>query len=384
MRIDVFRGVAMYIIFIAHIPLNAWNNWIPARFGPSDAAEWFVFCSGFASAVAFGGVFARKGAFLGIVRVLHRVWQIYWAQIGMFLVTTAVCVLGTWALDTRDYTEQLNLGPFLEDPQSGLIALFTVTYVPNLFDILPMYMVALLLIPVMVGLYRLHPYLGLAAPVVLWAANRTFGFDLPAEWWSDRSWFFNPFGWQLIFFTGFYISNGWLTSPPPRRWLIWLAAGYLIVMVPLYWPPIWSNVEIFDRISLFLLPTYEKMDFGIARYLHFLAMAYLLRCAFLGREEVLYHRLMAPVRRVGQQALAVFVSSIVLSRVAGMVLDVLGRDAWTWALVNLTGFAIITGIAYFMGWIKSEPWRGPPKGAPAEASRPASAPHRHVRPTPAE
>jgi hypothetical protein len=180
-RIDVMRGLAMFIIFIAHIPGNPWTSYIPARFGPSDATEWFVFCSGFASAIAFGGVFLRAGWGLGIARVLHRVWQIYWAQIGMFLATAGVCVLGTWALNTRDYVEQLNLYNFFDNPQEGLVGLFTLTYVPNLFDILPMYMVALLLIPVMVGLYRLNPLVGLAAPVVLWAANRAIGFDLPAE-----------------------------------------------------------------------------------------------------------------------------------------------------------------------------------------------------------
>ena len=113
------RGLAMFIIFIAHIPGNPWTGYIPARFGPSDATEWFVFCSGFASAIAFGGVLLRAGWGLGIARVLHRVWQIYWAQIGMFLATAGVCVLGTWALDTRDYVGQLNLYPFFENPQEG-------------------------------------------------------------------------------------------------------------------------------------------------------------------------------------------------------------------------------------------------------------------------
>jgi hypothetical protein len=360
----------MFIIFIAHTPANPWTSWIPARFGPSDATEWFVFCSGFASAIAFGGVFARAGALAGVARVAHRIWQIYWAQIGVFLATAGVCVAGTWLLDTRDYMGQLNLYPFFEDPQSGLIGLFTLSYVPNLFDILPMYMVALVLLPVMVGLYRLHPWVGLAAPVVLWAANRAIGFDLPAEWWSDRPWFFNPFGWQLLFFTGFAIARGWIVPPPPKRWLIWLCAAYLIVMVPLSWHPIWSNVALFDAVSLFLLPTFAKTDFGIARYLHFLAIAYLLRCAVAGREEQLYHWAIHPIRKVGQQALAVFVSSIVLSRTAGMAMDLIGRDFWPALAVNLVGFAILIAIAYLVAWFKAEPWRKTP--APA-AAQPAGA-----------
>src|SRR3546814_19245199 len=45
-RRDFFRGVAMLIIFVAHVPDNPWAGFIPARFGWSDATEMFVFCSG--------------------------------------------------------------------------------------------------------------------------------------------------------------------------------------------------------------------------------------------------------------------------------------------------------------------------------------------------
>jgi hypothetical protein len=378
-RIDALRGVAMVIIFIAHVPANPWTAYIPARFGPSDAAEWFVFCSGFASAVAFGGAFLRHGWRLGLARVLVRVWQIYWAQIALFLATAAVCVAGTELLATRDYVAQLNLQPFFEDPKRGLIGLFTVTYVPNLFDILPMYMVALLLIPAVVALYRLNPPLGLAAPVVLWAANRALGFDLPAEWWSDRAWFFNPFAWQLLFFTGFAIARGWIVVPPPERRWIWLAAAYLIVMVPICYGPIFNAVPLFDRIGLAILPTFQKTDFGIARFLHFLAMAYLMRAAFYGREALLEHRLIAPVRRVGQQALAVFVTSIVLGRLAGMAFDLWGRGALAALAVNAVGIAVLVAVAYLVAWVKREPWRGAPAArqpAPAETEPPGPDPAR--------
>ena len=85
LRLDFFRGIAMLIIFIAHVPGNLWTRYIPARFGPSDATEMFVFCSGFASAIAFGGVFLRSGFAVGVLRVLFRSWQIYWAHIALFV-----------------------------------------------------------------------------------------------------------------------------------------------------------------------------------------------------------------------------------------------------------------------------------------------------------
>ena len=53
-RLDFFRGLGMFIIFFAHTPGNIVKQFIPARFGPSDATEVFIFCSGLASALAFG------------------------------------------------------------------------------------------------------------------------------------------------------------------------------------------------------------------------------------------------------------------------------------------------------------------------------------------
>jgi hypothetical protein len=61
--------------------------------------------------------------------------------------------------------------------------------VPNYFDILPMYLVILALIPVMMALARIDVRLALAASLGLWVAA-TAGLNLPAELWftkpSDR------------------------------------------------------------------------------------------------------------------------------------------------------------------------------------------------------
>ncbi|MFZ8258145.1 OpgC domain-containing protein, partial [Staphylococcus aureus] len=72
-RLDFFRGITMFIIFIAHMPGNSWNGFIPARFGFSSGAELFVFCSGVASAIAFGGTFTRHGLLIGTARICYRI-----------------------------------------------------------------------------------------------------------------------------------------------------------------------------------------------------------------------------------------------------------------------------------------------------------------------
>jgi hypothetical protein len=357
-RLDFFRGLAMFIIFIAHLPLNPWNNSIPARFGPSDATEMFVFCSGFASAIAFGGTFLRHGFAIGTLRILQRCWQVYWSHVGLFLTVAAVSVLGTWWLASgTDYVEVMYLQRFFAEPRQGIVHLLTLTYVPNYFDILPMYIVVLAMVPAVMALARVTPAAAIGFSVLLYVAQWTLGWNLPAEWWSDRPWFFNPFGWQLIFFTGFAFGSGWLPEPPRRRALLWLAAGFVVLMVPLNWHPIWSSRQWLDDFSLLFVPWKDKTDFGILRYLHFLALAYVALWLANPRQDLLRGRWAAPIVLVGQQALPVFMWSMALAWTLGMVLDTVGRDWLTVTLANLGGFATLVAVAALASVVKAQPWR---------------------------
>jgi len=207
-RLDFFRGIGMFIIFIAHVPSNWWTLWIPARFGFSDATEIFVFCSGMASALAFGKIFDTHGIGMGTARIVHRMWQVYWAFIGQFLIIAVGLVAVTdsgFLTDccglTQDYVVSLNLRHLFDNTAVALTGLMSLTWVPNYFDILPMYIVILALIPVIMLAARISVPLAFAVSIGLWLASQ-FGFlDLPAEPWSDRRWFFNPFAWQLVFFS---------------------------------------------------------------------------------------------------------------------------------------------------------------------------------------
>jgi hypothetical protein len=356
-RLDFFRGIAMFIIFIAHLPLNPWNNYIPARFGPSDATEMFVFCSGFASAIAFGGTFRRHGFAIGSLRIVNRCWQVYWSHLGLFLTVAALCVIGTWWSGSVDYVEALYLQHFFAEPREGVARLVTLTYVPNYFDILPMYIVVVAMIPVVMALASVGPAVALAGCITLYVAQLAFAWDLPAEWWSDRPWFFNPFGWQLIFFTGYAFGSGWLPEPPPRSVLFWVALVFVVAMVPLNWQPLWSRWEWLDRFSLQFVPFKDKTDFGILRYLHFLALSYLALWVVNPCRALLTSRWAAPVVLVGQQALPVFLWSMALAVTLGIVLDATGRTWLTIPLANLGGFVSLVAVAALARLVRAQPWR---------------------------
>lgn len=374
LRLDVARGIAMFIILIAHIPRNTWTNWIPARFGFSDATEIFVFCSGMASAIAFGGSYDTRGWVLGTARVAFRCWQVYWAHLGLFFfVAMSMAALDTYGAFDKSYINSLNLGPFFKDPATQIVGIFTLGYVPNYFDILPMYLVILALMPLMMALSRVHVLAAIGASLVLWAAANFGLLPLSAEPWSDREWFFNPFGWQLLFFTGFAFMRGWLPTPPRHAWLAWISAAFLVLGAPFgSWKVFtWLN-DAWPALGGVIRETWPataelrlKTEFGLLRYVHFLALGYLFWFwAGIGGERLsqtnkgkVGHFLLTVITKVGQQSLAVFVFSMALARLIGFAFDQLGRTGIVVALGNLIGFALLIGVAYTASWFKSQPWR---------------------------
>lgn len=369
-RLDVFRGLGLMIIFISHVWHNPWAELIPARFGFSDATEIFVFCSGMASALAFGSIFVKRGLLMGAARIAHRCWQVYWAHIGTLLVAL-VCMI---AVDTFWQTGGANVAGLelnsLFDGRgpSAWLGLLTLTYVPHFFDILPMYLIILAMIPIVMMLAAQRRAFAFAFVAAVWIVA-FFGYaSLPAEPWGDRPWFFNPFSWQLVFFTGFAFMSGWLPAPPIRRTLVWIAAAVLLASLPLSWAVLWERFEVLGSARDALDPLTDKTRFGLLRYVHFLSVAYLAYAAAGEGGRRLRAAGFEIFRRVGQQSLAVFMSGLVLSFLASVILNEWGRDPLTVAAVNSAGIGCLIVLAYVVAWFKSQPWRQQPVAAPAASA----------------
>lgn len=378
-RLDFFRGIGMFIIFMAHMPGNYYTLWIPARFGFSDATEIFVFCSGMASAIAFGKIFSDAGWLMGAARILHRAWQVYWAHIGLFFVVAGMlAAIDATELFSKTYINTLNLAPFFKNTGQNLVGLLTLTYVPNLFDILPMYIGILMMIPVVMALRKVHLLAVAMFVALVWIGAQLSLLQFPAEPWSQREWFFNPFGWQLVFFTGFAFMSGWLPPPPIKKTWIATAIAIILLTVPFAYFRLLNAYPDLRELRGFVAPYrkedvhylyqyilhYGKTDFGLLRYIHFLAIAYLAwiiagpkgKNLTFGRYGEFLVRI---IHKVGQQALATFMSGLVVARFLGFVLDQVGRDWVTVSIANLTGFACMIGVAYMVSWYKKTPWKNP-------------------------
>jgi hypothetical protein len=360
LQLDFFRGLALIVIFINHMPDNPWLWYTPSRFGLSDAAEVFVFLSGFASALAYGRCFERAGLWLGLVRILHRCVQIYCAHLASFVLLALVCVIGNRWVPEMDDIQRLNIAYFFDATQQALYDLFSLAYVPNYFDILPMYLVMMVWLPIFWALSRLHVGLALACSVALYWASFYFGWELTADPATGRPWYFNPYNWQIMFFTGFAFGAGWARVNAKQNGLLAACLVLVLVSIPLGHEPTFSQVLFWGELRATLETWLDKSHLGPLRWVHLLALAYVMHRLCNWRPKWLTSALPSAVVTMGQQSLPIFLYSMVLSYAGGIWLDHLGRDPWTAALVNLSGLSLMLLAGQLMAWLDSKPWKFSP------------------------
>jgi len=363
-RLDFFRGLGMFIILMAHIPGNSFADWLPRRFGFSDAADMFVFCSGMASALAFARIFDNFGWFIGTARIVYRIWQVYWAHIGSFMVVVAVVVMIDNALGTMDYEHQLGVDTIFAMSRTHIYGLMTLTYLPNYFDILPMYLVMLALIPVVLGLEKMHRAVILVVVCTFWLGANFFHLHFVADVADGREWFFNPFGWQLVFLSGFSLVRGWLPIPKVRAGFIGLAVVIVLLAVPLSFPMDYSGLGPLERWHEALVFWTDKTNVGLARYVHFMATVYLAYVAAGERGANLRGPIVDVIRQVGQQTLAVFLTGLLAAQVLGVGFRFVGTGFWATALINVFGIVALIATAKIVHWFKVPPWQKAVKFTP--------------------
>lgn len=361
-RLDFFRGLSLLIIFVSHMPDNWLAQFKPGAFGFSDSADIFVFVSGYTAALAYRKIFGRAGFFIGTARVVKRVSELYACNLGLFFIIATLCTAGDRFLDTGiDYINLMNLDYFFDNTQDALLSLFALRWVPNYFDILTMYMVMIAMMPFMMLLVRLHVAIAGLVSIALYLCVPLLGWELPAELEFDRPWFFNPFAWQLLFYTGFFLGAGWIMPPTSRRSLTIICTVFVIAAIPFSNFSLNSSVAFFGTARAYIEPVVSKTNLGVLRYVHFLCLTYLSVTLLKGHENSLHSRYAAPIVKSGQQALPVFLTGIAMSFSAGMALDVWNRSISKTVVVNAVGIGLLMLTAYIVAWFKSEPWRPPAK-----------------------
>jgi hypothetical protein len=317
-RIDFFRGLALAIMFIDHIPFNVYSYLTPRNYGLSDAAEIFVLISGLSAAYAYFGRFASGTPVLASLLAVKRAVVLYFAQISGSVVVLAIFALGAVAFGLESLLVENNAGPFFADPVLGIIGMASLGYQIGFFNILPMYMVILLMLPGIMFLMSRSMTLALAMSFLLYAATGTWRLNLP-NFPTEGGWYFNPFAWQFLFTIGVVIGarlragRGIGYSPALfTACLVYLAVGAVWVLAPL-------SGTLPDLPLPFVLYGSDKTFLTMGRLLHVLAGAYVIGQSGIAAWLKQHLTAVNPVVMIGRHGLASFCFGTFLS-MFGMVL----------------------------------------------------------------
>jgi hypothetical protein len=375
LRLDLFRGLALWLIFLDHIPSNM-VAWATLRnYGFSDATEIFVFISGYTAAFVYGREMLNRGLVVAGARILRRAWQVYVAHIFLFMIYMTELAYVTTTFENPLFSEEIDLLRSLKEPGSTLVQALALMFQPPNLDILPLYIVLLAGFPLVLWLLLRRPNLALAASVAFYAITWKFELELTA--YPRGSWFFNPLAWQLLFVFGAWCALGGaerLASVIRSRPALALSIAYLVFSfaISLTWYSPALDRRVPQWLTNFIYPI-DKTNLDVLRFAHFLALA-TLTARFVRRDwPALESPVFRPVIICGQHSLEIFCLGEFLSLGGYMVNIQLSAGFGTQLAVSASGILIMIATAALLDWYKNI--EGRTRGAQA-ASRNADAAER--------
>src|SRR6266550_649900 len=364
LRLDLFRGIALWLIFLDHIPSNlvAWGT--IRNYGFSDATEIFVFVSGYTAAFVYGKEMRERGFMIAGAHILRRAWQIYVAHVFLFAIYLAEISYVATSFENPLYAEEMNILDFLKQPEVTIVEALLLKFKPANMDILPLYIVLLLLFPPTLWLLQFRSSLALGASVLLYVLTWTFNWNLPS--YPSGHWYFNPFAWQLLFVFGAWCALGGaqrLAAVLQSRVTLSVAVAYLLFafVITLTWYLPYMSQYVPHWLEELIYPI-DKVNLDVLRFAHFLALA-VVTVHFVAQDSpVLKSRLLWAPIACGQHSLEIFCVGVFLSFAAHFAMTEVSPAFWMQVLASALGILIMIAAAALLTWYKDAERRSP--GAP--------------------
>jgi hypothetical protein len=365
LRLDLFRGVALWLIFLDHIPQNIVNWFTIRNYGFSDATEIFIFISGYTATFVYGRAMRERGFLISSARILRRAWQIYVAHIFLFTIFMAEIAYVAATFDNPLYAEEMNILDFLKQPDVTIFQALLLKFKPVNMDVLPLYIVLLLFFPPVLKLLMWQPALALAGSAAVYVLAWKFDLNLPA--YPNGVWFFNPFAWQLLFVFGAWCALGGakrlagiLRSPIVLAVAIAYLAFAFAITLTWYIEPLAGFVP--SWLSERLYPI-DKTNLDVLRFAHFLALA-AVTVRFVPLDwPGLKSPLLQPAIRCGQHSLEIFCLGVFLAFAGQFIISEWSGGPLVQMAISLLGILIMIATAALLSWYKWIEGRSAPSRA---------------------
>lgn len=352
LRVDFFRGLALWWIFTDHTPGNAVAGLSLRNFAMCDATEVFVLLAGFGAGMAYGGSMDRHGWLYAAADAVRRSWTLYIAHIFLFVVFSAQVTYSATMLDRTSYLDEIHLDVLADAPYRALLEALTLRFQPAYLNILPVYIVLLAMFAAVLPLLRRPPLL-LSLSFGLYAVARGFDINLPS--WTEEGWYFNPLAWQLLFMIGAVLAYAPPRPPLNPRALDVLAAltlglGYAIMVVVWSFPTL---VAAMPSLLAHAITSIDKTSLHPLRLVSIMALAWLATRLIAPGAFWLRSPRAAPFVLCGQHSLPVFCAGIFLSFLARLCME--DDDGLMMQVaVNVFGAAALVGVGALAAWYREK------------------------------
>ena len=357
LRIDFFRGLALYMIIFDHIPGDPLSKFTYARLGFSDAAEIFVFLSGVSCGIVYSRVLSRQGV-SGLLRgVSWRALQIYTYYLIASLATILLIVLSRDVIAIPDNHQSFIV--LREDPLGAIRSAIFLVSPPDLPGILVLYLeLTLFSIPVFILIAAWSSAAALGLSGGLWLLAQAHPNLLPRL--ADHS-YFNPIAWQFIFCIGMFVgtwynSNGMsLEIFRKRPWV--LLACIMVGMGLLY--QLTRSLAHHQLLNLGILAVPDatlsqmKENLSAIRLLHFLAVAFLVAICVRPSSPILGLPGARAIIKSGRSSLQVFCLGAILSVMLNLFVAVERPGGIERVILDCAAILLIAWFATI--WVRSGP-----------------------------
>jgi hypothetical protein len=348
--VDFWRGFALVSIFINHVPYIYYGQFTHGRYSISDSADLFVFLAGWSLRYLVNSLKNRPTWYL-VLRLFSRAAQIYAAQILITMLAIAMLASAATLLDNPLLLEWHNAAAVFYDPIPTHIGLAFITHQLGYFDILPLYVVLMLMAPGIAVIDRYWPNALLPMSLALYCVVLAFHI-IPPTWPVAGDWFFNPFAWQLTFVLGFVLAKEQQgVGGAVRRnikWLRFAAVPVVVVGVFVLLNDWWPDPTDLPEWLLFFLNS-SKTYASPPRLIQFLALVAMMSGVF-----PLLHRIAAPLTAflsmLGRNSLPVFCVGSLLSLAGQIVRYIYEGFVSVDTIVLVVGVTIMAITAWLSEW----------------------------------
>ncbi len=290
-ELDALRGVMLIMMFSTHLPTR-FSLGLGQTLGFVSAAEGFVMLSAFMAGMVYTKKSLQHGASAMRTAFLKRTLKVYACHVAcLLLLFTVIAMLGI----KFDQPGLKNLiGFYLDNPVTGLLTSVLLIYNPPLLDILPLYVMFLLISPWILAHGMRHGWRGIfAVSGALWLAAQ---FELSAYLYAmlvavtgltvpfRETGSFETFAWLLLWVFGLWLGSldarGVLQRRPPFSNRI-IGGALVLALLFFIWRHAVGQVPFPQHQTLNLL--FDKWHLGPLRMLNFFALLVIVMHFFSGR-----------------------------------------------------------------------------------------------------